>query len=182
MKIKLLLLIIVVVLLGVSSCVKDINLDQVDNFSAEPKYIASLVYFKVPAIGFLDSSNNELSTAIVDETRLTVIEEEIFQKYLIEASLDFEIRNPFNRSIRVELQFLDDSNNVTYLMNTIIVPANTNKFVHKEVISIGSNPQFLNSRKVRASLQLVTTSGSAIDANDLNEFEFKSAGTFTFKI
>ena len=168
-------------MIGLSSCVKDVNLNQIDDFDATPRYVASLVYFKIPTQGFLDSSNNEITTAIIDETRLTVIEEEIFQKYLTDAVLDFEITNPFDRNIQVELQFLDEADNLTYQILPIVIPAGSIKFAHKEIISVSGNPQFLNSRKVRASIQLITTTGSPIDSNDLKEFEFKSAGTFTFK-
>ncbi|CAL2101958.1 conserved protein of unknown function [Tenacibaculum sp. 190130A14a] len=171
-----------VITMGFSSCVKDINLDQVNDFNSEPRYIASLVYFKIPALGFLDSSNNEITTSISDETRLDLIEEEVFQKYLKEVKLDFEISNPFDRNIQVELQFLDEANGITYQIGPILIPAKTAKVVYQETISVAGTPQFLNSRNIKVLSQLITTTGSPIEANNTEEFEFKSAGTFTFQI
>ncbi|WP_299122118.1 hypothetical protein [uncultured Tenacibaculum sp.] len=164
------------------SCVKNVDLDQVNDFNSKPKFIASLVFFKIPALSFLDNTNTEITGPITDRSNLTVIEEEVVQDNLLEIVFDFEITNPFNRNININIEFLDDSNVVTYAVTPLLIQANTPKFQHKETITISSSPLFLNTRKIRTSLELITTTGAPIDPNDLNEFIFKSAGTFTFKI
>lgn len=164
------------------SCVKDVDFNQIDDFDSKPKYIASLVFFKMPALSFLDSTNNEITGPIIDESQLTIIEEEIIQENLEEIVFEFEITNPFNRNIHLNIQFLDDLNTTTYIIPPLLVQANTPNFKHKEVITINSSPLFLSTRKIRVSLELSTVTGTPIDPNDLNEFVLKSAGTFTFKI
>lgn len=164
------------------SCVKNIDFEQAENYDAKPKYVASLVFFKIPASGFLNSSGNEIITPVIDESRLSIMEEKVIQENLVEAVLDFEINNPFNRSIFLSIQFFDDFGAITHSINTIEIAANTSSLLHKEIITITNNSQFLNTRRIRVSLLLSTTTGSPIDINDLNEFVLKSAGTFTFKI
>lgn len=175
-------LFLLLVLASLTSCVENIDFKQAENLELQPKYIASLVYFKIPVDGFLDSANNEITTPIIDETKLDVLDEEIFQKYLTEVVLDVEIKNPFGRNIQVEVVFLDEAEVITYQISPIIIPANTTKFTYQETISIASNPGFLNSRKVRAFIQIMSNTGTAIDPNSISDFEFKSAGTFSFKI
>ncbi|KAB1155215.1 hypothetical protein F7018_12110 [Tenacibaculum aiptasiae] len=164
------------------SCVKNVDFDQVDDFDSKPKFIASLVFFKIPALSFLDNTNAEITGPIIDQSNLTIIEEEVVQDNLLEIVFDFEITNPFDRNINLNIEFLDDSNVVTYTVTPLLIQANTSKFQHKETIIISGSPLFLNTRKIRTSLELLTTTGTPIDPNDLNEFIFKSAGTFTFKI
>lgn len=164
------------------SCVKNVDLDQIDDFDSKPKFIASLVFFKMPTLSFLDATNNEITAPIVDESQLTIMEEEIIQENLQEIIFDFEIINPFDRNIQLNIQFLDDANTTTYIITPLLIQANTPKFEHKETITISNSPLFLNTRKIRVSLGLLTVTGTPIDANDLNEFVLKSAGTFTFKI
>ncbi|WP_420551316.1 hypothetical protein [Tenacibaculum aiptasiae] len=164
------------------SCVKNVDLDQVDDFDSQPKFVASLVFFKMPALSFLDNTNSEITGPITDQSNLTIIEEEVVQENLIEIVFDFEITNPFNRNINLNIEFLDDSNVITYAITPLLIQANTPKFEHKETIIINNSPLFLNTRKIRASLELSTLTGTPIDPNDLNEFILKSAGTFTFKI
>lgn len=176
---------ITVLLIGLilTSCVKNIDFEQAEDYETETQYISSLVYFKMPVVSFLDEFDNELSTPIQDESTVTIFQQSFIQDYLVEAEFEFEIDNPFSRDILVDLEFLDADDNITYNFASILIPANTNNYLpQKETVVISEHPNFLRTRKVRASVQLQTNSGSQIDINNTSEFEFKSAGTFTFKI
>ncbi|WP_428742984.1 hypothetical protein [Tenacibaculum sp.] len=165
------------------SCVKNIDIDQVDTYDLTPKYIASLVYFKMPVLSFFDSvTGSENIKPIIDESNISIMEEQFIQDKLKEVIFDFEVTNPFSRDIYFSIQFLDETDNITYSINPILIKANTSNLLHKETIVIENTPQFLDTRKIRVSLQLSVASGTPLDMNDSNEFIFKSAGTFTFKI
>jgi hypothetical protein len=166
-----------------SSCIKNLDFDQVDTYNSTPRYVASLVFFKMPVLNFFDPvTGNENVTPIIDDSKISIMEEKFIQEKLKEVTFDFEVTNPFTRDIYFSIQFLDDFDNVTYTINPLLIKANTSKLLHKETIIVASTPQFLNTRKIRISLQLSTATGTPLDLNNSNEFLFKSAGTFTFKI
>ena len=163
-------------ILLLTSCVKNLDFNQAKDFTIEPKFIASVVHFKIPSRSFVDASNNEI-TEISDETILDVIKKE-----LVKAELEFEITNPFDRNFTVDIQFLDQNNNITHTIPSINVLANSSKLKEKRTIDVVSSPQFLNTKKVRVTLRMSTATGTPINPSEAKEFVFKSAGTFTFKI
>ncbi|WP_086030218.1 hypothetical protein [Tenacibaculum holothuriorum] len=168
---------LIITILSLTSCVKDLDFNQAENFTLEPKAIASLVYFKIPSRGFIDTNDNEV-TEISDET----IIDNIITKELVEAELDFEITNPFDRNFTIDFQFLDENNNLMHTIPTINVPANSPNLTEKRTIVVADSPQFLNSKKIKVTIRMSTATGTPINPNEIKDFIFKSAGTFTFKI
>ena len=168
-------------ILLISSCVKNVDFDQADDFSAEPEYIASLVYFKIPAVNFLDTNNVELNTPLDEITEIEIFQESYIQDNLVQLKIDYEIDNPYDRVFNIIIEFMDDNNNTTYALSPINITANSS-LSNSETIIIADNPQILNSTKFKTTLVLDNSSGTAISPNDFNEFIFKSAGTFSFKL
>lgn len=166
-----------------SSCVKNLDFDQIDNFSARPVFESSLVYFTLDQVDFFDLVNSvEVVTPIDDTSGFTVLKSKFFRDNLIKAELNFEVNNQFNRRFTVNITFLNDANIETHKFNPIVVTENNQNFSQLETINISNNPQFLASTKIRISIALSPSSdGSVIDPTIEQKLEFKSSGTFYIK-
>lgn len=166
-----------------SSCMKHVDFDQVDDFSATPVFKSSLVYFTLNQVNFFDVVNSvEIVSSINDVSGFTILKSSFVRNNLIRAELNFEINNQFNRRFTVNIEFLDDYNTITHTFNPPVVSANNEEYTFKEKIEIANNQLFLSSTKVRVSIKLSPSNdGSVIDPNVEQTLVFKSAGTFYLK-
>jgi hypothetical protein len=166
-----------------TSCVKDVDFNQVNDFSAKPIFKSTLVYFTVNQIDFFDVVNSvELVTPLNDTSDFTILRSNFVRNNLLKAELEFKVVNKFNRNFKVNISFLDANNNVTHSFNEFNVTAKNESFTQIEEIIISSNQLFLSSTKVKVSIELSpSTDGSIIDPNNPQTLEFNSAGTFYLK-
>jgi hypothetical protein len=171
---------ILVVIWLMTSCVKHVDFEQVDQFYLGPVFQSSLVYFTLNQINFFDTVNSvELVSPIDDVSGFTVLKNSFVRENLIKAQLEFEINNQFDRRFTVDIEFLDDDDKVTHKFSQFIVTANDHNFKRLEIIEISNNQAFLTSTKVKVSIELSPSSnGSVIDPNQEQTLTFKSAGTF----
>lgn len=167
----------------ISSCVKHVDFNQVEDFSVEPVIKSSLVYFTLNQINFFDVVNSvEVVTPIDDVSGFTLLKNSFIRNNLLRAKLEFQINNQFDRRFTVNIQFLDDNNLPTHTFDPFIVTANNPSFKQIEEIEVANNQSFLSSTKVKVSIELSPSSnGSTIDPNQEQTLEFKSAGTFFLK-
>jgi len=170
-------------ILMLSSCIKHVDFNQIEDFSAKPIFESSLVYFTLNQIDFFDVVNSvEVVTPIDDTSGFTILKSKFVKDNLIETELNFEVNNQFDRRFTVNITFLDDNNVETHRFNPIIVTENNQNFKQKEIIIIAGNEQFLLSTKVRVSIELSPSSdGSVLDPNTEQKLEFKSSGIFYLK-
>jgi hypothetical protein len=170
-------------ILMLSSCVKHLDFNQIEDFSAKPIFESSLVYFTLDQVDFFDLVNSvEVVTPIDDTSGFTILKSKFVRDNLISAELNIEVNNQFDRKFTVNITFLDSNNVETYRFNPIIVEENNQNFNHKETISISGNTQFLSSTKISVSIELSPSSdGSVLDPNIEQKLEFKSSGIFYLK-
>ena len=170
-------------ILLLSSCVKHLDFNQIEDLSAKPIFESSLVYFTLNQIDFFDVVNSvEVVTPIDDTSGFTILKTKFVRDNLITAELDIQVNNQFDRRFTVNITFLDDNNVETHKFTPIVVSENNQDFKHQEVISISGNAQFLASTKIRISVELSPSSdGSVLDPNTEQKLEFKSSGTFYLK-
>jgi hypothetical protein len=166
-----------------TSCVDNIDFDQIEDFSASPIIKSTLVYFTVNQIDFFDVVNSvELVTPLNDTSDFTILKSNFVRENLLKALLEFEIVNKFNRSFRVNISFLDVNDNVTHAFSEFHVTAKDESFTQQEEVIIAANQPFLSSTKVKVTIELSpSTDGSVIDPNNPQTLKFKSAGTFYLK-
>jgi hypothetical protein len=171
---------ILVVIWLMTSCVKHVDFEQVDQFYLRPVFQSSLVYFTLNQINFFDTVNSvEIVSPVDDISGFEVFKNSFVRDNLIKADLEIIINNQFDRRFTVNVVFLDDDDKVTHSFNEFIVAANDNNFKRLEVIEIANNQAFLTSTKVKVSIKLSQSSnGSTIDPNLEQTLTFKSAGTF----
>ena len=162
------------------SCIKQLDFDQVNDVSISPTYKASLVYFTVNQTDFL-LNTTEIPT-VTSEFPFTIIDNSIIRENLKEVELEFEIRNEFPRNFRINLQFLDDNDLVTYTFSEFIIDSNALNFNRKVSIIIASNLRFLETTKLLFTISLLPSSdGSVLDPDIIQTLAFKLAGTYFFQ-
>ncbi|MEQ3498257.1 hypothetical protein ABMY20_00700 [Tenacibaculum sp. SSH1-16] len=163
------------------SCIKDIDFSQAEDIEITPVIVASLVYANLDQISLVTPTGIEIAR-IREVSRLEVFNNEGAED-LNKIELNFEINNPFDRNFKLNFNFLDENNAVTYRVTSINIPKNTQAFNFQEVIDVLSNSSILNSTKIELILELLPSSdGTVIDINEPKKFTFKSAGTLYFKI
>lgn len=164
-----------------TSCVKDLDFDQAQNFEISPTFVASLAYTKLEQTTFVSPTGTEI-TRITDTSNFFVFENSVTDD-LVKIDVDFEIDNPFNRRFTVDFRFLDGGGTETFRLRQVAVPENTLNYKYKEEIDLSVNNSILNSKRIEVILELLPSSdGSIININERKVFTFKSAGTFYFKI
>ncbi|AZJ33828.1 MULTISPECIES: hypothetical protein [Tenacibaculum] len=163
------------------SCIKDIDFSQAEDIEITPVIVASLVYANLDQTSLVTPTGIEIAR-IREVSRLEVFNNEGAED-LNKIELNFEINNPFDRNFKLNFNFLDENNAVTYRVTSINIPKNTQAFNFQEVIDVLSNSSILNSTKIELILELLPSSdGTVIDINEPKKFTFKSAGTLYFKI
>lgn len=172
-----------VFILMISSCVKHVDFNQIEDLSAKPIIESSLVYFTLDQVDFFDLVNSvEVVTPINDTSGFTILNSKFVRDNLISTELNIEVNNQFDRQFTVNIVFLDNNNVEVHKFDPIIVAANNQNFSQKEAIDISGNEQFLSSTKIRISVELSPSSdGSVLDPNVEQKLEFKSSGIFYLK-
>ena len=166
-----------------SSCIQNLDFNQVEDITAEPVFKSSLVYFTLNQITFFDRINSlEIVTPISKNSKFLSLNSSFVRNNLVKVQLDFEINNQFDRDFNVTFQFLDDNDAITHSFQTFNIGANNLKYLHSEEIMVANNQLFLSSTKIKVLVQLApSTSGSVIDPNIEKNLVFKTAGTFFLK-
>ncbi len=172
-----------VFLLTLSSCIKHVDFDQIEDFSATPIIESSLVHYSLTQADFFDLVNSvEIVTPITDTSGFTVFDNKFVQENLVKTRLNFEISNEFNREFTVNIVFLDDNDKETYVFKPIIVQKNKLDGKYSEEIAISGNTLFLSTTKMSVSITLSPSSdGSVIDPTTQQTIELKSSAIFHLK-
>lgn len=164
-----------------SACVDNIDFDQAENFEITPVVALSLVNSDITQ-NDLVVGGSEVGS-ITQTSNFTILDNSTARNDLERAVLRFEVSNQFNRDFRIEFIFLDENDVNTNNDITLNISANNTNFEQENEFIIANNPSFLNIRKVQVVLTLLpSTDGSSIDINVPTNFNFKSAGTFYFRV
>ena len=167
-----------------SSCMKQVDFDQIKDLTFTPVFKASVMHFTLNQVTFFDRINSlEIITPINRTSSFVSLNSSFVRNNLEEVHLEFEINNEFNRNFTAIFEFLDDNNVVTHSFQTFNIAANNLKYLHQEKIIVSGNQQFLSSTKIRAFIRLLpSTNGALIDPNVEKKLVFKTAGTFFLNI
>ena len=161
---------------------KDVDFDQIEDFSTKPIFKTTLVYFTLNQVNFFNSINSaEITTPVNSTSSFLSLKSSFVRNNLSSAEFEFEIENQFNRGFTVNVEFLDDNNNITHFFDTFVISANDLNFKRKEFIYVSGNQNFLSSTKVKVSVVLSPNNSNPINPNIEQKLVFKSAGTFFIK-
>ena len=104
----------------VFSCVKDVDLDQIDEIVIPPTAAIDLVYFDLEAPDLEDTSRD--TKAASDDLRLEFLDDDYIQEGLIRADFIYKFINTFPQPATATIKFLSESNSVRHQI-IIDIPA-----------------------------------------------------------
>ncbi|MEQ6124572.1 hypothetical protein AAON49_10250 [Pseudotenacibaculum sp. MALMAid0570] len=160
----------------INSCVSNADFNQV-NLDVEPILNFPLVYFELDQSDFLDDTGTIEIQAVADVTELEFFNSTTVRENLTRVDLLFELTNQFDRAFRIEVDFLDIDDNITYSFADIPIGVFTSDLQVRQNILIADNPQVLNTAKVRVTVNILST-GVVLDPTIERRFKFESVGIF----
>lgn len=176
-KIKRLLLYVILVLYG-TSCIDNVDFNQVEDLSVEPAFITTLAYFTLNQNNFI-FNGIEINT-VTDISDFKVLNNAAARESLKRIVFDFAINNQFDRDFNITIDFLDKTNTVVHNLAPLTIKAYDNNFSEQRAIAVTNNQQFLSATKVSIKLQMYT--GIPFNPNDVKTLDFKSAATVYLKL
>ena len=133
--VKALMLLFVLLQVG---CVRDIDLDQADEFATEQDVDLDLIYFTLDAQNFTDETGTIIKPVTTQETQVELFDDEFFQENLEELGLYVKIENTFSQEFITTLNFLDEDGNMTYSVQINVAGSTSDQpvtTVYDEVIT-----------------------------------------------
>lgn len=178
-KIKTRNLFLILFSLGLTSCVKDVDLDQAKDIGLKPELQIDLLIFDVNEDNFVDSITNQPISNIRDEVRLEFLDDSYIQDDLMEVEFKFKYINTFPQSFRSRISFLSENDQVQYKVDTIIAAGNMNNPVVTEVTRL---IEFDQIQVIRRSIKMAVEI-EALPGSDpfIGELKFQSKGLFSFE-
>ena len=155
-----------------TSCVNDIDLSQIEEYSISPEYTVSLAYFTILPFQFFNQSGVQV-TERSDITDFRVFENSYAKDNLLKLDFYVEIRNEFDRDLTLQISFLDNSMNITHRFDDLKVNANNLNYKFDETIEVSTNPNIKTTTKIK--VVILDNSAGPLDVSAKTEFEFKSS-------
>lgn len=177
-------LILATICLSAVSCSDGLDLDQSDDFAANPIITSNLAFFDEPAETFI--LDPEDLNVVRDTINLDIFNDPFVVDNLERAEFLFETTNSINREFQTRVEFLNDDFDLQHTF-TIDVPRSPNN----EAVVINRDEIFENETltSLTASTQVIfiltlqeDTSLPEIDENTLGRLSLRSVGTFFLNI
>lgn len=158
------------------SCTDDLNFDNI-NLNLDPVFNGPVVYFKLTQNDFLEDDNSTEISSITDLSDFEVFKPTDIRENTIEAVIDFEVENSFDRAFEISVTFLDGDGNLVYTFPDLQIDEGNLNYTFSHSITIQNSPTFLNSRTMSIEVHLMPSS-NPLDASISKTLEFRSVGTF----
>lgn len=164
---------------GVSSCVKDVDLNQTENIRLKPKIQTDLLIFDVDEGDFVDSISKELKTVIRDTVRLEFLDDDYIQENLQEVAFSFQYINHFPFSFNSNIYFLSENNNHLHLVNFFLPAAvGTSPTVTERVVNFPEENIQVIKRTIKMVVEIEVVHGSG---SFVGKMHFQSKGLFSME-
>lgn len=146
-----------------TSCVKDVDFDQSDDLSIQPKYVASLIHFTFKQDKFIDDIGN-IPFTISESSPAPINTSTIANENLTKAEIQFKVSNSFNRTFILVLRFYNTLGQETFAFNPIRVYPNTTNIKDTQIIQGADLNNFRKSHSASIEIILLpSTDGSVIN-------------------
>lgn len=181
-------LVLLILFIGFSSCVKDLDFDQAEDLVLEPAFEFSLLNFELDIEDFLAPDIIIDQDVMIESKELEELQllPDFFNDAFIEEDLErivfkFIVTNTSDQEFMLALNFLDENGDITYMIEPLIIPGNIEDDVLEREIILGNNPSFFSSVNSRA---IVIYEGGVLNPFELNQetLTFNSSGEFFFNI
>ncbi|CAM4273449.1 hypothetical protein [Gillisia limnaea] len=164
---------------GLTSCVKDIDLDQAESITLQPDLQVDLLIFDVDEVDFRDPITNNQKTIIRDTVRLEFLDDDYIQNDLSEVEFSFKYINSFPQSFNNSIFFLSENNNVQHRVDFPIDPGSMSSPVTTERIELIEQAQI---GVIRRSIKMVVEIEVLPNSEPFTgELKFQSKGLFSFQ-
>ena len=173
------LLLIFFLVMGFTSCVKDVDFDQAGDISLQPDIQASLLIFEVDQRDFIDPDTNLQRLIIRDTVRLEFLDDDYIQKDLEQVEFKFKFRNTFPQTFSNRIQFLSENNGLQHEVNFDTDPGTQgNPVVSEKVEIIGPD----RIQVIKRSIKMVVEITAILNDQQFNgKLNFESKGLFSFQ-
>lgn len=170
---------ILLLLTGFTSCVKDIDFDQAGDISLQPEIQASLLIFEVDQRDFVDPETKLQRLIITDTVRLEFLDDDYIQKDLEKVEFSFKYRNSFPQSFSNRILFLSENNNLQHEVNFETAPGSPGNTVVSEKIEIIGPDRI---QVIKRSIKMVVEITAVLNDQPFNgKLNFESKGLFSFQ-
>ncbi len=165
--------------LGLTSCVKDVDLNQTKDISLKPKLQIDLLIFDVDQADFIDTITFQQKTILRDTVRLEFLDDSYVQDDLVEVEFSFKYINTFSRSFHNKISFLSENNTTQRVVEFDIDagdkenPATTERIDLIEIDRIS-----VIRRSIKMAVEIEVLPGSDPFTGEL---KFQSKGLFSFE-
>jgi hypothetical protein len=155
------------IITALTSCVKDVDFDQADNFSLTPVIASSILYTEVEASNFSDNGV-ELETVSDSVANIEIFEDQFIKDNLIKAELVFETTNTINRTFNLRVDFLSNTDELQHTLSFDAMESNSGNPVVTDYIEIFENDS-LEALKLITKMVITLTLYPSSDGSTLNE-------------
>ena len=176
---------IIVVITIITSCVKDVDFEQADNFSLTPVLASTVLYTEVEASRF---SENGVEIELVRDSiaNIEIFGEEFVRDNLVKAELVFEATNTINRTFNLRVDFLNEADELQHTLSFDVLESSSGNAIVTDYIEIFEDDS-LDALKLITKMVVTLTIYASSDGTMLNEdstgkVSLKSKGIFYFNI
>lgn len=172
-------ILLLILVSGLTSCVKDVDLDQAEDIRLRPDLQVDLLIFDVEASDFTDPKSGLPRTIIKDTVRLEFLDDDYIQNDLSKVEFRFRYTNTFSNSFSSRIYFLSETNALQHQVDFIIAGGDKTAPVITEKIDFtGENDIDRIRRTIKMVVEIeVLTGGQPVDGN----LQFQSKGLFSFQ-
>ncbi|MFN4761609.1 hypothetical protein ACKGJN_00635 [Gillisia sp. Q332] len=164
---------------GLTSCVKDVDLDQAERITLKPDLQVDLLIFDVDEVDFRDPATGAQKTIIRDTVRLEFLDDDYIQEDLSEVEFSFKYINSFPQAFNSGIFFLSENNNVQHRVDFYIAPGTIANPVTTEKIEFIAQDQIA---VIRRSIKMVVEIEVLPNSEPFTgELTFQSKGLFSFQ-
>lgn len=165
----------------VTSCVKDVDFEQSEDFTFYPVLTASLVNFERTAVKFYEGADkNQDIITIKDEVKSEIFNGDFTKENLAKAKLTFDVANSINRPFNIKIDFVDADGKIKQTISLDVEGSRGGEdvsFLRNEVF-VG---QKLNDLKESENI-ILTFLMLKGDVNDSGRIKLRSKATFHYAI
>lgn len=168
-----------IILSGLSSCVKDIDLDQAEDIRLKPDLQVDLLIFDVEESDFKDPDSGLPRSVIKDTVRLEFLDDDYIQNDLNKVEFRFRYTNSFSNSFSSRVLFLSENNALQHRVDFIIAGGDKiNPVVTENIDFTGPEEIDRIRRTIKMVVEIEVLSGALpVDGS----LKFQSKGLFSFQ-
>lgn len=162
---------------SLTSCVKDVDLDQAQEIVIPPTAAIDLVFFDLTLDEFSVGPGGNLWAE--DESRLDFLDDDYIQDGLMRADFNFRIINSFENAFKINILFRSPTNAIRYQIPIEIPPGSIETPAVIDYTEIVDNSQIDKIKKsIKVSIDIDMLEDPVVTEGSL---QLKSKGTYYFE-